>query len=34
VDGTFHGLDPGGSLRLRKPDGTIDTIHAGDVFLL
>jgi BirA family transcriptional regulator, biotin operon repressor / biotin---[acetyl-CoA-carboxylase] ligase len=33
-DGWFEGLDEGGSLRLRADDGSVRTIHAGDVFLL
>ena len=34
VEGLFEGLDPGGALRLRLPDGTTSVVHAGDVFLL
>lgn len=33
-EGLFEGLDPGGALRLRLADGTMRTIHAGDVFLI
>jgi len=33
VAGTFHGLDPNGSLRLKLSDGELRTIHAGDVTL-
>lgn len=33
VEGLFDGLDESGALRLRLPDGTAQTIHAGDVFL-
>ena len=33
-DGLFEGLDAEGALRLRRPDGTIDTVSAGDVFLI
>jgi BirA family transcriptional regulator, biotin operon repressor / biotin---[acetyl-CoA-carboxylase] ligase len=33
-DGLFDGLDESGALRLRLADGTIRTIHAGDVFLI
>jgi BirA family biotin operon repressor/biotin-[acetyl-CoA-carboxylase] ligase len=33
-EGLFDGLDEGGALRLRLPDGRRRTIHAGDVFLL
>jgi len=32
--GRFDGLDPGGALRLRLADGSMRTIHAGDVFLI
>jgi BirA family transcriptional regulator, biotin operon repressor / biotin---[acetyl-CoA-carboxylase] ligase len=32
--GLFDGLDDSGALRLRLGDGTIRTIHAGDVFLI
>ena len=31
-EGLFDGLDESGALRLRLADGTIRTIHAGDVF--
>jgi BirA family biotin operon repressor/biotin-[acetyl-CoA-carboxylase] ligase len=34
LEGLFDGLDEGGALRLRLADGTLRTIHAGDVFLL
>jgi biotin-(acetyl-CoA carboxylase) ligase len=30
----FEGLDSNGALLLRRADGRIDTIRAGDVFLL
>jgi BirA family biotin operon repressor/biotin-[acetyl-CoA-carboxylase] ligase len=33
-DGLFDGLEPSGALRLRRRDGTIHIVHAGDVFLL
>jgi len=33
-EGLFDGLDEDGALRLRLPEGTIRTIHAGDVFLI
>jgi len=33
-DGLFDGLDQSGALRLRLADGTIQIIHAGDVFLI
>jgi BirA family biotin operon repressor/biotin-[acetyl-CoA-carboxylase] ligase len=32
--GLFDGLDETGALRLRLADGTLRTIHAGDVFLI
>jgi BirA family transcriptional regulator, biotin operon repressor / biotin---[acetyl-CoA-carboxylase] ligase len=32
--GLFDGLDEGGALMLRMADGTVRTIHAGDVFLI
>ncbi len=32
--GLFEGLDEAGALRLRLADGSIRTIHAGDVFLI
>jgi len=34
IEGLFDGLDPDGALRLRRADGRIDRINAGDVFLL
>lgn len=34
VEGLFDGLDASGALRLRLADGNVQTIHAGDVFLL
>jgi BirA family biotin operon repressor/biotin-[acetyl-CoA-carboxylase] ligase len=34
VEGLFDGLDPDGALLLRRADGQIETIRAGDVFLL
>jgi BirA family transcriptional regulator, biotin operon repressor / biotin---[acetyl-CoA-carboxylase] ligase len=34
TEGTFDGLDEGGALRLRLPDGAIRIVHAGDVFLV
>jgi BirA family biotin operon repressor/biotin-[acetyl-CoA-carboxylase] ligase len=34
VEGLFDGLDAEGALLLRRADGRIDTIRAGDVFLL
>jgi BirA family transcriptional regulator, biotin operon repressor / biotin---[acetyl-CoA-carboxylase] ligase len=34
VEGLFDGLDETGALRLRLADGTAQTIHAGDVFLI
>ena len=33
-DGLFEGLDQDGALLLRRADGRIETIRAGDVFLL
>lgn len=33
-DGLFDGLDRAGALRLRRADGSVRLIHAGDVFLL
>lgn len=33
IEGLFDGLDHDGALRLRRADGVIVTIHAGDVFL-
>lgn len=33
-EGLFDGLDKHGALRLRLADGTVRTIHAGDVFLI
>lgn len=32
--GLFEGLDPDGALRLRTAEGTVVTIHAGEVFVL
>ncbi len=32
--GTFDGLDPSGALRLKRADGSLRLIHAGDVFLI
>jgi BirA family biotin operon repressor/biotin-[acetyl-CoA-carboxylase] ligase len=34
VEGRFDGLDESGALKLRLPDGSSQTIHAGDVFLI
>ena len=33
-EGLFDGIDESGALRLRLADGSLRTIHAGDVFLL
>ena len=33
IRGRFAGIDPDGALRLRLDDGTVRTIHAGDVEL-
>lgn len=34
VDGLFDGMALDGALRLRLADGRVETIHAGDVFLV
>ena len=34
VDGLFAGLTPDGALRLRRADGGVEVIRAGDVFLI
>ncbi|HEX8643277.1 MAG TPA: biotin--[acetyl-CoA-carboxylase] ligase [Allosphingosinicella sp.] len=34
IEGLFDGLDETGALRLRLADGTMQVIHAGDVFLV
>lgn len=34
VEGLFDGLDESGALRLRLADGSVQVIHAGDVFLV
>lgn len=34
VGGTFDGIEPDGAMRLRRSDGTIDVIRAGDVHLV
>ncbi|PZU08680.1 biotin--[acetyl-CoA-carboxylase] ligase [Sphingomonas sp.] len=34
IDGLFDGLDEEGALRLRLADGSVETIRAGDVFLI
>jgi len=34
IEGLFDGLEPDGTLRLRRADGRIERISAGDVFLL
>jgi BirA family biotin operon repressor/biotin-[acetyl-CoA-carboxylase] ligase len=33
ASGTFDGIEPDGALRLRRADGSIDVIRAGDVEL-
>ncbi len=33
VSGTFDGIEPDGALRLRREDGSIETVRAGDVSL-
>ena len=32
VSGTFDGLEPDGALRLRRDDGSVETVRTGDVF--
>jgi BirA family biotin operon repressor/biotin-[acetyl-CoA-carboxylase] ligase len=34
VEGLFDGLDESGALRLRLADGSVQVVHAGDVFLI
>jgi BirA family transcriptional regulator, biotin operon repressor / biotin---[acetyl-CoA-carboxylase] ligase len=34
MEGLFDGLDEQGALRLRRADGSVDVIQAGDVFLI
>jgi len=34
IEGLFDGLGPDGTLRLRRADGRIERINAGDIFLL
>jgi BirA family biotin operon repressor/biotin-[acetyl-CoA-carboxylase] ligase len=34
IDGLFDGLDANGALRLRLPSGSVQVIHAGDVFTI
>jgi BirA family biotin operon repressor/biotin-[acetyl-CoA-carboxylase] ligase len=33
ISGRFDGLEPDGALRLRRDDGTLDVVRAGDVEL-
>ena len=33
ISGRFAGIDPDGALRLRRDDGTVETVRAGDVLL-
>ena len=33
VGGTFEGIEPDGAMRLKRSDGTVDIIRAGDVYL-
>jgi len=33
VGGTFEGIEPDGAMRLRRDDGMVDVIRAGDVYL-
>ena len=32
VSGSFEGIEPDGALRLRREDGTIEIVRAGDIF--
>lgn len=34
IDGLFDGLGSDGALRLRLPDGRVQVVHAGDVFMI
>ncbi len=34
IEGVFDGLDEDGALRLRLPSGSVQVIHAGDVFTI
>ena len=33
ISGTFDGIEPDGAMRLRRDDGTVDVVRAGDVTL-
>lgn len=33
VTGTFDGIEPDGAMRLKRSDGMIDIIRAGDIYL-
>lgn len=33
VSGTFEGIEPDGAMQLRRDDGMVDLIRAGDVYL-
>ena len=33
ISGRFDGLEPDGALRLRKHDGAVEIVHAGDISL-
>jgi len=33
ISGRFEGLEPDGALRLRKADGALEIVHAGDISL-
>jgi len=33
VTGRFEGIEPDGALRLRRDDGSLDIVHAGDVLI-
>ena len=33
IGGKFDGIEPDGAMRLRRDDGSIDVIRAGDIFL-
>ena len=33
LDGRFDGLEPDGALRLRRDDGSLEVVRAGDVEL-
>ena len=33
ISGTFDGIDPDGALRLLLPDGSLEIVRAGDIFV-